>query len=127
MGQITKSSKYSKVTTVPNGTLKEDRKGTIFMEGSAVQPNVPAFPGATIISAIKTVDKLPAQQRNSTVKQGKMVRHQHGRAQCSVVQHCLLLKVNWISEECKKIEAEDQVGDDGDDDDDGNIEKDKTK
>ena len=60
MDHITKSSKYSKVTTVPNGTLKEDRKGTIFMEGSAVQPNVPAFPGATIISAIKTVDKLPA-------------------------------------------------------------------
>ena len=41
-----------------------------------------------------------------------------------MVQHCLLLKVNWISEDCKKIEAEDSVGDD---DDDGNIEKDKTK
>ena len=56
-----------------------------------------------------------------------MVRHQHCRPQCSVVQHCLLLKVNWISEDCKKIEAEDSVGDDCDDDDDGNIEKDKTK
>ena len=46
-----------------------------------------------------------------------------------MVQHCLLLKVNWISEDCKKIEAEDSVGDDDDDDDDddGNIEKDKTK
>ena len=41
-----------------------------------------------------------------------------------MVQHCLLLKVNWISEDCKKIEAEDSVGDDGDD---SNIEKDMTK
>ena len=44
-----------------------------------------------------------------------------------MVQHCLLLKVNWISEDCKKIEAEGSVGVDGDDDDDGNIEKYKTK
>ena len=75
MSHITKSSKYSKVTTVSNETLKEDRKGTIFLEGSAVQPNIPTFPSGTIISAIKTVGKLPAWQRNSTVNQGKIVRH----------------------------------------------------
>ena len=75
MSHINKSSRYSKVTTVSNETLKEDRKGTIFLEDSAVQPNVPTFPSGTIISAIKTVGKLPAWQRNSTVNQGKIVRH----------------------------------------------------